>query len=93
MTHYAPGSQSQNLMAEKQALARRLVAQKLSVRQICQQLRCSPTFVRQQRVLRLALLEQGRAGSVLKRSSRNLRNHPRGTARRIAPAVTPSRSR
>ena len=58
MTHYAPGSQSRSLMREKQALARRLLAQGLTVQQICQQLRCSPSFVRRERDLHHALPEQ-----------------------------------
>jgi hypothetical protein len=49
MTHYVPQSQSHALMREKQKLARRLLAQGLTVTQICQQLRCSAYFVRQAR--------------------------------------------
>jgi transposase-like protein len=49
MTRYAPGSQSRAMLAEKERLAGRLLDQGLTVTQICQQLRCSPHFVRQTR--------------------------------------------
>ena len=49
MAHYAPGSQTRALLDEKQRLAARLLAQGLTVTQICKQLRCSPYFVRQAR--------------------------------------------
>jgi transposase-like protein len=49
MAHYAPGSQSRSIMAEKEQIARRLLSQGLSVTQICGQLRCSPYFVRRAR--------------------------------------------
>jgi DNA-binding NarL/FixJ family response regulator len=49
MAHYAPGSQTRALLDEKQRLAARLLAQGLTVTQICTQLRCSPYFVRQAR--------------------------------------------
>jgi hypothetical protein len=49
MTRYAPQSQTPALMREKQELARRLLAQDLTVTQIRQQLRCSAYFVRQAR--------------------------------------------
>jgi DNA invertase Pin-like site-specific DNA recombinase len=41
-----PQSQGRDLLAQKAALARRLLAQGLTIRQISLQLRCSPTFVR-----------------------------------------------
>jgi DNA-binding CsgD family transcriptional regulator len=49
MAHFAPGSQSRALMAEKERIAERLLAQGLTVTQISQQIRCSPHFVRQVR--------------------------------------------
>jgi transposase-like protein len=49
MAHFAPGSQSRALMAEKERLAERLLAQGLTVSQISQQIRCSPHFVRRVR--------------------------------------------
>jgi transposase-like protein len=49
MAHFAPGSQSRALMAEKEQIAERLLAQGLTVTQISQQIRCSPHFVRQVR--------------------------------------------
>lgn len=49
MAHYAPGSQSRALMAEKERLAERLLAQGLTVTQVSRQIRCSPHFVRQVR--------------------------------------------
>ncbi len=49
MAHFAPGSQSRSVMAEKEQLACRLLAQGLTVTQICGQLRCSPYFVRRAR--------------------------------------------
>lgn len=49
MARYTPGSQTRATLAEKERLARRLLLQGLTVTQICQQLRCSPYFVRQVR--------------------------------------------
>jgi hypothetical protein len=49
MSRYGPQSQTHALMRQKEELARRLLAQGLTVTQICQQLRCSPYFVRQVR--------------------------------------------
>jgi hypothetical protein len=49
MSRYGPQSQTHTLMREKEELARRLLAQGLTVTQICQQLRCSTYFVRQAR--------------------------------------------
>lgn len=49
MAHFAPGSQSRALMAEKERLAERLLAQGLTVTQVSQQIRCSPHFVRRVR--------------------------------------------
>lgn len=49
MAHFAPGSQSRELMAEKERLAVRLLDQGLTVTQISRQIRCSPHFVRQVR--------------------------------------------
>jgi hypothetical protein len=49
MAHFAPGSQSRQLMAEKEEVCRRLLARGLSVTQISQQVRCSPHFVRRVR--------------------------------------------
>lgn len=49
MSHYTPGSQSRALLAEKERIATRLLGQGLTVTQICQQLRCSPYFVRRVR--------------------------------------------
>jgi DNA-binding NarL/FixJ family response regulator len=49
MAHYAPGSQSRSVMQEKETIALRLLAQGLTVSQICGQLRCSPYFVRRAR--------------------------------------------
>lgn len=49
MAHFSPGSQSRTLMAEKERIAERLLAQGLTVTQISQQIRCSPHFVRQVR--------------------------------------------
>jgi DNA-binding NarL/FixJ family response regulator len=55
MARYAPGSQTRQALAEKEQLARRLLAQGLTVTQICQQLRCSPYFVRQARSKQMAI--------------------------------------
>jgi DNA-binding NarL/FixJ family response regulator len=41
-----PGSQCRTVMKEKEAIARRLIAQGLSNTQISAQLRCSTRFVR-----------------------------------------------
>ena len=49
MTHYQPGSQSFEVMREKERLARWLIRRGLSDRLIKQQLRCSITFVRRVR--------------------------------------------
>ena len=49
MARYAPGSQTRAALAEKEQIAHRLLAQGLTVTQICKQLRCSPYFVRQVR--------------------------------------------
>ena len=49
MAHFAPGSQSRELMAEKERIAARLLTQGLTVTQISRQIRCSPHFVRQVR--------------------------------------------
>jgi hypothetical protein len=49
MSRYAPQSQTHALLREKEELARRLLAQGLTVTQIRQQLRCSAYFVRQAR--------------------------------------------
>lgn len=49
MSRYSPGSQSRSVMAEKEQIAARLLSQGLTVTQICQQLRCSPYFVRRAR--------------------------------------------
>lgn len=49
MTRYAPGSQTRALLDEKERIAQRLLSQGLTVTQICQQLRCSPYFIRQVR--------------------------------------------
>jgi hypothetical protein len=49
MSRYAPQSQTHALMREKEELARRLLAQGLTVTQIRQQLRCTAYFVRQAR--------------------------------------------
>jgi hypothetical protein len=49
MSRYAPQSQTPALLREKEELARRLLAQGLTVTQIRRQLRCSPYFVRQAR--------------------------------------------
>jgi DNA-binding CsgD family transcriptional regulator len=49
MTHCAPGSQTRQVLAEKERIAQRLVAQGLTTTQICRQLRCSRYFVQQVR--------------------------------------------
>ena len=49
MAHFAPGSQSRQVMAQKEEICARLLAQGLSVSQIAQQLRCSTHFVRRVR--------------------------------------------
>jgi hypothetical protein len=49
MSRYGPQSQTVRVMREKQILARRLLAQGLTVTQICHQLRCSRYFVHQAR--------------------------------------------
>ncbi len=49
MTHYAPGSQSQQVMAEKRRLAVTLLERGLTVTQVSRQLRCSTHFVRRAR--------------------------------------------
>jgi transposase-like protein len=49
MARCGPGSQTREIMAEKERIARKLLAQGLTVTQICKQLRCSPQFVRQAR--------------------------------------------
>lgn len=49
MARYAPGSQTRETLAQKEAIATRLLTQGLTVTQICKQLRCSPYFVRQAR--------------------------------------------
>jgi DNA-binding NarL/FixJ family response regulator len=46
MARYSPRSQNQELMAEKRRVARRLLAQGLTVHQIAAQLNCSPVIVR-----------------------------------------------
>lgn len=46
MARLAPQSQTHELMKQKEDIARRLLAQGLTVAQICGQLRCSPTFVK-----------------------------------------------
>ena len=49
MARFAPGSQTRSLLEEKERLVAKLLAQGLTVTQICGQLRCSPYFVRQAR--------------------------------------------
>lgn len=49
MPRYAPQSQTDTVMREKEALARRLLAQGLTVTQICAQLRYNRQFVKQVR--------------------------------------------
>lgn len=49
MAHYAPGSQTRETLREKERVAVRLLQQGLTVTQVCQQLRCSPYFVRRVR--------------------------------------------
>lgn len=46
MTRGCPQSQTRAMMHEKGALAHRLLAAGLTVRQVSTQLRCSPAFVR-----------------------------------------------
>ena len=49
MAHFAPGSQSRELMAQKEHVVRMLLARGLTVTQISQQTRCSPHFIRRVR--------------------------------------------
>ncbi len=49
MARYAPGSQTRQALAEKERVAIQLLMKGLTVTQICQQLRCSPYFVRRAR--------------------------------------------
>jgi hypothetical protein len=49
MTRYAPQSQTHAFMRQKREIAQRLLAQGLTVTQICIQLRCSRYFVQQAR--------------------------------------------
>lgn len=49
MARLAPQSQTRDLMKQKEDIARRLLAQGLTIGQICGQLRCSPTFVKRVR--------------------------------------------
>jgi hypothetical protein len=67
MSRYAPQSQTHALLREKEELARRLLAQGLTVTQIRRQLRCSAYFVRQARDRPLVLggpeaTEESKAG-------------------------------
>lgn len=50
MARYTPGSQTRDLLDEKQRIAMRLLAQGLTVTQITQQLRCSRYLVRQAQI-------------------------------------------
>jgi hypothetical protein len=63
MAHYSPGSQRRSVMAEKEQLARRLIASGLLNSQIKLQLRCSDHFVRRIRQEMDSLsLQRARAG-------------------------------